>query len=122
MGKQPYELSVWRDIPIAGIYNGEDIPITDGYFTDEKVAIIGSDSMDSPLKAYDVSLKELTNGDCTLTFSMLYDYEKDGERVSNPLFELLKNEIKLKLRRGEEYGFIDVDGSINFSLLEEEDT
>lgn len=122
MGKQPYELSVWRDIPIAGIYNGKDVPVTNGYFTDEKVAIIGSDSMDSPLKAYDVSLKELTNGDCTLTFSMLYDYEKDGERVSNPLFELLKNEIKLKLRRGEEYGFIDVDGSINFSLLEEEDT
>lgn len=116
MGKQPYELSVWRDVPIAGTLE------TDGYFTDEKVAIIGSDSMDSPLKAYDVSLKELTNGDCTLTFSMLYDYEKDGERVSNPLFELLKNEIKLKLRRGEEYGFIDVDGSINFSLLEEEDT
>ena len=116
MGKQPYELSVWRDVPIAGTLE------TDGYFTDEKVAIIGSDSMDSPLKAYDVSLKELTNGDCTLTFSMLYDYEKDGERVNNPLFELLKNEIKLKLRRGEEYGFIDVDGSINFSLLEEEDT
>lgn len=116
MGKQPYELSVWRDVPIAGTLE------TDGYFTDEKVAIIGSDSMDSPLKAYDVSLKELTNGDCTLTFSMLYDYEKDGERVSNPLFELLKNEIKLKLRRGEEYGFIDVDGSINFSLLEGEDT
>lgn len=116
MGKQPYELSVWRDVPIAGTLG------TDGYFTDEKVAIIGSDSMDSPLKAYDVSLKELTNGDCTLTFSMLYDYEKDGKRVNNPLFELLKNEIKLKLRRGEEYGFIDVDGSINFSLLEEEDT
>lgn len=116
MGKQPYELSVWRDVPIAGTLE------TDGYFTDEKVAIIGSDSMDSPLKAYDVSLKELTNGDCTLTFSMLYDYEKDGKRVNNPLFELLKNEIKLKLRRGEEYGFIDVDGSINFSLLEEEDT
>lgn len=121
MGKQPYELSVWRDIPIAGIYNGENVPITDGYFTDEKVAIIGSDSMDSPLKAYDVSLKELTNGDCTLTFSMLYDYEKDGERVSNPLFELLKNEIKLKLRRGEEYGFIDTNGNIDFSILEEED-
>ena len=116
MGKQPYELSVWRDVPIAGTLE------TDGYFTDEKVAIIGSDSMDSPLKAYDVSLKELTNGDCTLTFSMLYDYEKDGKRVNNPLFELLKNEIKLKLRRGEEYGFIDVDGSINFSLLEGEDT
>ena len=111
MGKQPYELSVWRDVPIAGTLE------TDGYFTDEKVAIIGSDSMDSPLKAYDVSLKELTNGDCTLTFSMLYDYEKDGERVSNPLFELLKNEIKLKLRRGEEYGFIDANGNIDFSIL-----
>ena len=117
MGKQPYELSVWKDIPIAGIYNGEDVPITDGYFTDEKVAIIGSDSMDSPLKAYDVSLKELTNGDCTLTFSMLYDYEKDGERVNNPLFELLKNEIKLKLRRGEEYGFINSKGEIDFTVL-----
>lgn len=111
MGKQPYELSVWRDIPIAGTLE------TDGYFTDEKVAIIGSDSMDSPLKAYDVSLKELTNGDCTLTFSMLYDYEKDGERVSNPLFELLKNEIKLKLRRGEEYGFINSKGEIDFTIL-----
>lgn len=116
MGKQPYELSVWRDVPIAGTLE------TDGYFTDEKVAIIGSDSMDSPLKAYDVSLKELTNGDCTLTFSMLYDYEKDGERVNNPLFELLKNEIKLKLRRGEEYGFIDANGNIDFSILQEEDT
>lgn len=116
MGKQPYELSVWKDVPIAGTLE------TDGYFTDEKVAIIGSDSMDSPLKAYDVSLKELTNGDCTLTFSMLYDYEKDGERVSNPLFELLKNEIKLKLRRGEEYGFIDANGNIDFSILQEEDT
>ena len=111
MGKQPYELSVWRDIPIAGTLE------TDGYFTDEKVAIIGSDSMDSPLKAYDVSLKELTNGDCTLTFSMLYDYEKDGERVNNPLFELLKNEIKLKLRRGEEYGFINSKGEIDFTIL-----
>ena len=111
MGKQPYELSVWRDVPIAGTLE------TDGYFTDEKVAIIGSDSMDSPLKAYDVSLKELTNGDCTLTFSMLYDYEKDGERVSNPLFELLKNEIKLKLRRGEEYGFINSKGEIDFTIL-----
>lgn len=111
MGKQPYELSVWRDAPIAGTLE------TDGYFTDEKVAIIGSDSMDSPLKAYDVSLKELTNGDCTLTFSMLYDYEKDGERVNNPLFELLKNEIKLKLRRGEEYGFINSKGEIDFTIL-----
>ena len=111
MGKQPYELSVWRDIPIAGTLE------TDGYFTDEKVAIIGSDSMDSPLKAYDVSLKELTNGDCTLTFSMLYDYEKDGKRVNNPLFELLKNEIKLKLRRGEEYGFINSKGEIDFTIL-----
>lgn len=111
MGKQPYELSVWRDVPIAGTLE------TDGYFTDEKVAIIGSDSMESPLKAYDVSLKELTNGDCTLTFSMLYDYEKDGERVNNPLFELLKNEIKLKLRRGEEYGFINSKGEIDFTIL-----
>lgn len=111
MGKQPYELSVWRDVPIAGTLE------TDGYFTDEKVAIIGSDSMDSPLKAYDVSLKELTNGDCTLTFSMLYDYEKGGKRVNNPLFELLKNEIKLKLRRGEEYGFINSKGEIDFTIL-----
>lgn len=117
MGKQPYELSVWRDIFVS-----DNTQLADSYYTDEKVAVIGSDSMDSPLKAYDVTLKELTNGDCTLTFSMIYDYEKDGERVNNPLFELLKNEIKLKLRRGEEYGFIDVDGSIDFSLLEKEDT
>ena len=60
MGKQPYELSVGRDVPIAGTLE------TDGYFTDEKAAIIGSHSLDSPLKAYDVSLKELTNGDCKI--------------------------------------------------------
>lgn len=116
MGKQPYELSVWRDIFVS-----DNTQLADSYYTDEKVAVIGSDSMDSPLKAYDVTLKGLTNGDCTLTFSMIYDYEKDGERVNNPLFELLKNEIKLKLRRGEEYSFIDTDGNINFNLLEKED-
>lgn len=115
MGKQPYELSVWRDIFVS-----DNTQLADSYYTDEKVAVIGSDSMDSPLKAYDVTLKELTNGDCTLTFSMIYNYEKDGERVSNPLFELLKNETKLKLRRGEEYSFI-VDGKIDFSELETED-
>ena len=93
MNKQPYELSVWRDIFIT-----DNTQLADSFYTDEKVAVIGSNTMESPLKAYDVSLKDLTNGDCTLTFSMLYDYDKDGERVSNPLFELLKNETKLKLK------------------------
>lgn len=115
MGKQPYELSVWKDVFVNDSGN-----LADSYYTDEKVAIIGSDSMESTLKAYNVTLKEQTNGDCTLTFSMLYDYEENGVRKDNPLFNLLKNETKLKLRRGEEYSFIK-DGAIDFSELETED-
>lgn len=113
MGKQPYELSVWKDVFVP------ETATTSGYITDEKVAVIASDRMDSELKAYNVTLKEQNNGDCSLTFSMLYDYEVDGKRKNNPLFELLANETKLKLRRGEDYFN---EANPNFSELEEKDT
>ena len=92
MSKQPYELSIWKDINKSS------------YIDENFIAIIGSDTMDSPLKAYNVTLKENKNGELILTFSMQYKYlNSDNELVSNPLFDLLSNETKLKLRDGEAY-------------------
>ena len=104
MNKQPYELSIWRD--------KQKDNSTLSYFGDEKVAIIASNTMESPFKAYDVTLKEQSNGDKTLTFSMLYEYINNGKKEKNPFFELLSNETKLKLRNGEAYSPFDSNGKI----------
>ena len=44
MSKQPYELSIWKDINKSS------------YIDENFIAIIGSDTMASPLKAYNVTL------------------------------------------------------------------
>lgn len=102
MNKQPYELSIWRDIQIdnSGL----------SYFGDEKVVVIGSDTMSSPFKAYDVSLKRQSNGDRTLTFSMVYEIKDENKKIINPFFELIANETKLKFRDGEAYSPFDEEG------------
>ena len=122
MNNQPYELSIWKDIQFdnSGL----------SYFKDEKVAIIGSDTMTSPFKAYDVTLKRQSNGDRTLTFSMLYKIKENGEDIDNPFFELITNETKLKFRDGEAYspfyrGQLIVDNTItdeNNQLIKLKDT
>lgn len=108
MAKEPYELSVWEDIVINS--NGET------HFSERKKAVIASSEFHSDLNAYDVTLKETSNGELSLNFSILYKYrDASGDLKDNPLFALLPSEQKLKLRLGEEYPYE------NLSDLELED-
>jgi hypothetical protein len=73
------------------------------FFKERKICVIGSDTMDSPIRAHEPKLTANTNGSSTLTFNMYYkyyDYETDS-LVDNPFIKLLVNEKKVKLRHGE---------------------
>lgn len=96
--KQEYELSIWED------YVSND---DDSSFHERKLAIIGSNDLVSPIKAYDVSLKENINGERTLTFSIPRKYRDNGELLDNPFIGLLQAERKLKLRDGPAYEISD---------------
>ena len=89
--KKPYELSIWED----RLVKENDI----SYYKEIKIAVIGSDRMESPNRAFDVVLTENVNGEKTLSFSIAYKYfdETSGERVNNPFYPYLINERKLKL-------------------------
>lgn len=90
--KQQYELSVWNDTAL------------NDSFREEKIAVIGGDSLDTPIKAYDVTLKENVNGEKTLTFSLPRKYvDKEGDLKDNPFLSLLTAERKIKLRDGAPY-------------------
>lgn len=67
-----------------------------------KLCVIGSNVMDSPLRASQAKLVSKINGENTLTFN-LYSryYNEDSEQIeSNPFLKLLVNERKVKLRLG----------------------
>ena len=100
--KKPYEISIWEDI---GIGEGEE----KRYFEEELIAVIGSDTMDTPIKAMKPILSMNINGVKTLTFSIFSRYldEDQNEMVENPFISLLVNERKLKLHYdGEWYDFV----------------
>lgn len=109
--KQQYELSVWNDNAV------------NNSFTEEKIAIIGGDSLDTPIKAYDVTLKENVNGEKTLTFSLPRKYvDKEGDLKDNPFLSLLAAERKIKLRDGAPYELSgDTTEAIISSLAERDD-
>ena len=95
----PYELTVWDDV-----WNSET-----SRFDERKLALIGSDSMDSQARAIEIQLTENTNGTKKLTFKMYKRYidTETGELVCNPFSELLYNERKIKLYyKNEWYDFI----------------
>ena len=89
--KKPYEISIWED----RLVTEEDI----SYYKEIKLAVIGSDKMESPNRAFDPVLTENINGEKTLTFSLAYKYydEYEGELVTNPFYSYLINERKVKL-------------------------
>lgn len=119
LNKIPYELSVWQDVIPANTEttSGIDLP----YFEEEKVAVIGGSNIDSPVRAYDVTIKEQVNGASTLTFNMIRKYWNNGELVDNPLIPLLVSEAKVKLRLGEPYNLIEND-AYSPALAAKEDT
>ena len=64
------------------------------------IATIGSDTMDTPIRAFNPILTEELNGSKTLTFQINYRYWDDEEEEFklNPFINLLVNERKVKLK------------------------
>ena len=89
--KKPYEISVWEDVAVQE--NGYQ------YYTERRLATIGSNTMTSLMRAINPSLTLNINGTETLKFSMYYQYvdNETGELTHNPLVDLLVNERKVKL-------------------------
>ena len=98
---KPYEISVWED------------KLTQNGFIENKLAVIGSNTMDGPNKVYDPVFIKRVNGEKTLTFSLKYKYfdpYTGNEEVVNPFAALLANERKVKLKYDDEwYEFIIKD-------------
>lgn len=94
MAKDKYEISLWDDIFVAA--NG-NIP---GHYEEEKIAIIGSDTMTSQCRAIEPKLVCNVNGKVTFTFKMYLRYHDDltGEDYDNPFLKLLVNERKIKVK------------------------
>lgn len=85
--KKPYEISIWTDT------------LSNGAFVEEKIAIIGSNTMTTQCRALEPKLKRNVNGSNELTFKMYRRYKDNftGEEIQNPFVDLIANETKIKL-------------------------
>lgn len=122
---RPYEISLWEDVLtfVVSFYNevgtfikkqeyyGSLIDFenpegyltqTEQYYKEQKICIIGSDTMTTPIRAFQPKLVRNINGSSTLTFSIYSQYydEEAQELVENPFVKLLVNERKIKVRDG----------------------
>lgn len=102
--KDKYEISLWED------YQNDE---NNTYYSERKIAVIGSNDMTSPCRAYNPKLVQNVNGTNTFTFDMYMTYKenfvKDGEdkTFTNPFLALLVNERKIKVLWKEKwYDFI----------------
>lgn len=109
--KKPYEISLWRDVPmyvgtpktgkISPTLNIQDLSSVEyQYYTEEKIVVLGSDTMTSLARAINPVYKRNVNGTEQLTFEMYYQYEEPitGELVHNPIIDLVIDERKVKLK------------------------
>ena len=122
---RPYEISLWEDVltfvvsfynevgtfikkqeyygSLANFENPEGyLTQTEQYYKEQKICIIGSDTMTTPIRAFQPRLVRNINGSSTLTFSIYSQYydEETQELVENPFVKLLVNERKIKVRDG----------------------
>ena len=98
---KPYEISVW-----------EDELTSEGNFIENKLAVIGSNTMTSFNRVYDPVFNKNANGEKTLSFALKYKYFNPytEEECINPFIDLLTNERKVKLYYDNEwYEFIVKD-------------
>ena len=111
---KPYEISVWED---KLIQNGADYE-----FVENKLAVIGSDTMTGLNRVYDPVFNKKTNGERTLSFSLRYKYFDPyigNDDIVNPFADLLVNERKVKLHYDDQwYEFIIKDHSESSDGLE----
>lgn len=84
-----YEISVWDDV-----YSSSSET-----FNEQKVIVIGSDSMTSEARAREPKLVSNIDGTNKFTFNMYYNYIDTitGEKVINPFIKYLINERKIKV-------------------------
>ena len=111
IAKKPYEISIWEDVleKVEKTDSSTGYVTIEQYYKENKLAVIGSDTMTSPARAHNPILTKNINGSSNLTFTMYSRYfdEIQGERVDNPFLGLLVNERKVKLKYdGEWYDFI----------------
>lgn len=92
--RKPYELSVWTETLET---SSSDTSQT--YYKEKKIAVIGSDKMTSPNRAFNLVLLEKVNGEKNLTFNLRQKYYDPvfNREVENPFTKLLVNEGKIKL-------------------------
>jgi len=92
IAKDRYEISLWEDVLI------EKKGTVPEHYEEEKIAVIGSDTMTAPFRALQPRLTENINGTNTLSFKMYYTYTntETGLKEDNPFLKLLINERRLK--------------------------
>lgn len=109
--KEPYELSLWEDILIIRYEDGQTTTgviesghgeVVAQYYDEQKICVIGSDTMDTPIRATQPKLVSKINGENILTFNMYSHYydEETEQYLENPYIGYLINERKIKLRHG----------------------
>lgn len=122
--KKPYEISLWDDdlvFRVKYIKNNQVVDIKEyfgslkdfvaiegttteitQYYKERKICVIGSDTMQTPIRAVNGKLISNVNGANTLTFSLYSKYwdEEAKQFFDNPFLKLLVNERKIKLRHG----------------------
>jgi len=93
MAKDKYEISLWDDIFVSA---SGDVP---GHYEEQKIAVIGSNTMTTYCRAIEPKFTRNINGKNTFTFKMFYTYhdELTGEDYQNPFLNLLVNERKVKV-------------------------
>lgn len=98
MKKNKYEISLWEDRLVP--QTGEGQSIVSEHYEEEKVCIIGSDTMTSQARALEPKLVRNVNGTNKLTFKLYYTYidNETGKRIQNPFTSLLVNERKVKCK------------------------
>ena len=96
MKKNKYEISLWEDRLVLEDINTK-IP---EHYEEEKICIIGSDTMTSQARALEPKLVRNVNGTNKLTFKLYYTYidNETGKRIQNPFISLLVNERKVKCK------------------------
>lgn len=93
--KRNYEISVWQNTYVLAT-DGNSVESE----TEAKIAVIGSDKMTSPNRAFEPKLTRKTNGEVKFSFKMYYRYMDNitGEEIENPFCKYLINERKIKLK------------------------
>lgn len=113
--KKPYSISLWDEETVYLITetgdekdkyetailpsNPNSYTLLNKYVKEKCLAVIGSNTMDTPIRAFEPKLVRQTNGTNTLTFQMFYRYYDDEDNTFklNPFTNLMVNERKIKL-------------------------